>query len=281
MTNLPNLGGHTDGGHITVGQDTKEVTSNALDDLQDNSQNATDIFVTTAGGTLSLATPQANLDLYLGNGLLRLTGSPAGAFTIDVPDGDRRIAFKNESGQAVTIDTVSGATPTVAIPDGTTKTLHVYGTEIEIVADDATATGALLADGSVAATGAFNWADNVLGRTELKDYSETKTAPVPAAAAVTLDLENGNVFEVILDQATTFTFSNPPAPLTGKLGSFTLILKQDGVGGWATTWPASVDWESSTAPVLSTAANAIDVVSFLAIDDGTTWFGFLGGLAFG
>ena len=279
MTNLPNLGGHTDGGHITVGQDIKEVTSNALDDLQDNSQNATDVFVTTAGGTLSLATPQANLDLYLGNGLLRLTGSPAGAFTIDVPDGDRRIAFKNESGQAVTIDTVSGATPTIAIPDGTTKTLHVYGIEIEIVADDATQTGALLADGSVAASGPFDFVDNLLGRVELKDYSETKTAPAPAASAVTLDLENGNGFEVTLDQATTFTFSNPPA--SGTLGSFTLILKQDGVGGWATTWPASVDWEASSAPTLSNAANLIDILSFMTVDGGTTWFGFTGGINFG
>ncbi len=275
---LPNLGSHTDGGTITVGQDTKEDTSNDLDSLLDNSQNQTTAFVTTAGGTLSLATPQANLDLYLDSGLIRLTGSPAAPFTIDVPDGDRRVAFENASGQAVTIDTVSGAAPTVAIPDGVTKLLQVRGTEITIISDDASDTGALKADGSVAATGDFNWADNILGRAELKDYSETKTDPA-AAATVDLDLENGNVFEVEMDQDTTFTFSNPPA--SGIAGSFTLILKQDSSGGWTPTWPASVDWEAGSAPTFSNAASQIDVVSFLTVDAGTTWFGFLGGLNFG
>lgn len=274
---LPNLGLHTKGGHVTVGQNTKEDTSNDLDDLLDNSQNQTTAFVTTAGGTLSLATPQANLDLYLDSGLIRLTGTPAGAFTIDVPDGDRKVAFENASGQAATIDTVTGATPTVAIPDGVTKLLQVRGIEITIVSDDASDTGALKADGSVAATGAFNWTDNELGRAELKDYSETKTDPA-AAATINLDLENGNVFEVERDQNTTFTFSNPPA--TGIAGSFTIILKQDSTGGWTTTWPASVIWESGTAPSLSTAANSKDVLSFLTVDAGTTWYGFLGGLAF-
>lgn len=275
---LDNLGGHTDGGTITVGQDTKEVTSNALDNLLDNSQNQTTAFVTTAGGTLSLATPQANLDLYLDSGLIRLTGSPAGAFIVEVPDGDRRVAFENVSGQGVTIDTVTGATPTVIIPDGVTKLLQVRGIEITIVSDDSTETGALLADGTVAATGDFNWADNILSRAELKDYAETKTDPA-AAATVDLDLENGNVFEVEMDQDTTFTFSNPPA--SGTTGSFTLILKQDSNGGWDATWPGTVDWEAGTIPTLSNAANLIDILSFFTVDGGTTWFGFLGGVNFG
>ncbi len=274
---LPNLGAHTDGGTITESQDTKEDNSNDLDSLLDNSQNATDVFVATAGGTLSLATPQANLDLYLANGLIRLTGSPAGAFTVDVPDGDRRIAFKNESGQACTIDTVTGASPTVALPTGSTKLIQVRGTEIEIISDDATETGALLADGTVAATGPFDWADKVIARAELKDYAETKTAPA-SAATIDLDLENGNAFEAVRDQNTTVTFSNPPA--TGILGSFTLVLKQDPTGGWTTTMPGSVIWEGGTEPTWTTTANGTDLVSFMTVDAGTTWYGFLGGLNF-
>ncbi len=276
---LPNLGAHTDGGTITVGQTNKETTSNNLDALLDNSQNQTTSFVTTAGGTLSLATPQANLDQYLDSGLIRLTGSPAGAFTVDLPDGDRRIAFKNESGQAVTIDTVSGATPTVAIPDGTTKTLHVYGIEIEITADDATQTGALLADGTVVATGAFDWDDNVLAKAEIRDYAETHNTSTPASS-VTLDLTTGNVFELEMDQDTTLVFSNPPA--SGKAGSFTLILKQNAGAGHTVTWPTEVDWESGTAPTLSNAANQVDILSFLTVDGGiSVWYGFTGGVNFG
>ena len=54
---LDNLGAHTDGGTITEGQDDKEDTSNKLDNLLDNSQNGSDDFVVTAGGTHNLNTP--------------------------------------------------------------------------------------------------------------------------------------------------------------------------------------------------------------------------------
>lgn len=275
---LPNLGGHTDGGFITVGQGTKEATSNALDALLDNSNNNSSDFVTTAGGTLNLNTPDANLDQYLASGLIRLTGSPAGAFTIIVPDGDRKIAFENVSGQTATIDTVTGATPTVTIADGAAKELHIKGIELVVVADDATASDALLADGTVVATGDFVWGDFEFARAELKDYAETRTAPSSSGGTLTLDLVNGNVFEITLTEATTFTFSNPPAATIA--GSFTLILKQDGTGGWATTWPASVDWPSGVSPTLSVGPSDIDIISFFTTDAGTTWYGLLGGLDF-
>lgn len=274
---LPNLGGHTDGGTISEGQDDKEVTSNDLDALLDNSVNSPADFVVTAGGTFNLDTPQGNLDIYLGNGLIRLTGSPGAGTTIIVPDGDRRISFENASGQVATIDTVSGAALPIVLPDGVTFTLHVRGVEITKSADTASASGALLADGTVAVTGDFDWADFELAKALLLDYAEGFTSPA-AAASITLDLELGNVFDVTRDQNTTFVFSNPP--VSGKGGSFTLIVRQDGVGGWTTIWPASVDWSDGSAPILTTAANGIDILSFLTVDGGTTWFGFAGGIDF-
>jgi hypothetical protein len=45
---------------------------------------------------------------------------------------------------------------------------------------------------------------------------------------------------------------------------------QDATGSRAVTWPASVKWPSGTAPTLSTAANAIDIVTFYY--DGTSYF---------
>ena len=275
---IDKLGGHTDGGLITVGQDLKEDTSNKLDNLLSNSVNNSSDFVTTAGGTLNLNTPQANLDQYLASGLIRLTGTPAGAYTIIVPDGDRRIAFENASGQTATIDTVTGATPAQTLVDGVVKAYHIRGIEISLIADDSSVSGILLADGTVNPTGAFNWADNELARAELKDYAETRTAPA-AAATIDLDLETGNVFEPTLDQNTTFTFSNPPA--TGIAGSFTLIIIQDGTGGWVTTWPGTVDWPSGVAPVLTTGIGDVNILSFLTVDAGARWYGFTGGIDFG
>ncbi len=276
---LPQSGDHTDGGFVTVGQGTKETTSNLLDSLLDNMMNQATEFVTTAGGTLNLNTPDANLDQYRESGLISFTGSPAGAYTIIVPDsGDKRIAFRNASGQTATIDTVSGATPTQALLDGVTKVYHIRGAEITLVADVSTATGALLADGTVVPTGAFNWADQELARAELKDYSET--APTPAAAAtIDLDLETGNVFTPILDQTTTFTFSNPPA--TGIAGSFTLIVTQDGTGTWVITFPLTVDWHEATVPIPTTGAGDVNIFSFLTVDAGARWYGFIGGIDFG
>ena len=107
---LDNLGAHTDGGTITEGQDDKEDTSNKLDNLLDNSQNGSDDFVVTAGGTLNLNTPQANLDIYLANGLIRLTGSPAGALTIILRDGDRRLALLLDYAESVDTQPTSDGT---------------------------------------------------------------------------------------------------------------------------------------------------------------------------
>ncbi len=275
---LPNLGAHTDGGLITVGQDLKEDTSNDLDSLLDNSQNKVSTFVTTAGGTLNLDTPQANLDQYLESGLIRLTGSPGAGYTIIVPDGDKRIAFENASGQTATIDTVTGATPTQTLLDAILKQYHVRGIEISIIADLGSVAGILLADGTVNPTGAFNWADFEIARAELKDYAETIDTPA-AAATITLDLENGNVFDPIIDQDTTFIFDKPP--ITGSAGSFTLIIIQNGSGTHSSTFPGTVDWPGGVAPVLTTGPNDVNILSFLTVDAGARWYGFIGGLDFG
>ncbi len=275
---LPQSGDHTDGGFITEGQDDKEVESNLLDALLDNMLNQPTTLDVTAGGTFNLNTPQDNLDQYRESGFIEIIGSPAASTTVILPNGNKRIAFANSSGKDVVFDTVSGATPTVTIVDGVVKILHVQGVEITIVADDATQTGALLADGSVPASGAFNWADKQIVQAELKDYSETSTAPSSAGGTLTLDLENGNSFDVTLTESTSFTFSNPPA--TGKAGSFTLLLSQDGVGGWVTTWPVSVIWSGGGSPDPTITLNASDIFSFFTVDGGTVWFGFVGGLDF-
>ncbi len=124
-----------------------------------------------------------------------------------------------------------------------------------------------------------DFGDHVVARPELKDYAETKTAPLISSGALTLDLVNGNVFEVALtENVTGLTLANPP--VSGKAGSFTLILKQDATGGRTFAWPASVKWADGTAPTLTTTANAIDILTFLTTDGGTTWYGFLGGANF-
>jgi hypothetical protein len=104
---------------------------------------------------------------------------------------------------------------------------------------------------------------------------ETKVSSSASGASYTVDLTQGTVFDVTMSAACTFTFSNPP-PST-KVGSFTLILRQDGTGSRLATWPAAVDWPGASAPTLSTTASAVDILTFITPDAGTTWFGFFSG----
>lgn len=119
----------------------------------------------------------------------------------------------------------------------------------------------------------------VLNDHELKDYSETTTTPTISTGTLTLNIENGNAFDVAHNaNITTLTISNPSA--TGKLCSFTLFLTQDGTGGKTITWPDSVKWPYGVAPTLITTANAVNIVTFVTKNAGTTWYGMLGGAGF-
>ena len=137
----------------------------------------------------------------------------------------------------------------------------------DVAADGVTADAALPKAGGTV-TGLVNMSDQILQRTVLKDYGETKVA----MAAHAVDLELGNVFTYTLSGGQTVTFTNPPA--SGTAGSFTMIVTN---GGSATlTWPTSVDWAAATAPTLT--ASGVDVLTFTSIDGGTIWYGIAAGI---
>ena len=89
-------------------------------------------------------------------------------------------------------------------------------------------------------------------------------------ATETLDISTFGVHDCTMDEACTFTFSNP-AP-SGKASSFVLILR----GAFTPTLPASVDWSGGTAPTYATPS----VYVFTTVDAGTTWIGAQSGSAF-
>lgn len=143
-------------------------------------------------------------------------------------------------------------------PDGTHKTSYLT-----------------LAGGTLA--GDVNMDDHVVSQAEVKDYSET-VVTANSGAAYTVNLANGNILELTLTDNCTLSFSNPPT--SGKAGSVTLILHQDGNGNRTITWPDSMTWAGGTTPTLSTAANAVDIIQVFTTDGGTTWRGFLAGVDF-
>lgn len=111
---------------------------------------------------------------------------------------------------------------------------------------------------------------------ELKNTSETAAIDTSSGTTHTVDLQDGNVHQVTLDGDCTFTFSNPA--VSGTASSFTLILIQDGSGGHTPTFPGTVKWAGGSAPTITATASAIDILTFLTTDGGTSWYGFAAGL---
>jgi hypothetical protein len=89
---------------------------------------------------------------------------------------------------------------------------------------------------------------------------------------VTVDLSLGLAFDLTLTaNVTTFTLSNPAA--SGDVTQALIRIKQDGTGGRTITWPAALKWPAGVAYVVSTAANAVDLLRLTSYDGGTTWYG--------
>jgi hypothetical protein len=90
-------------------------------------------------------------------------------------------------------------------------------------------------------------------------------------ATITIDLSTANVFSVVLDGNRTIDFTNATP---GQ--HFTFFVIQDATTGSRTlTWDAANKWAGGTAPTLSTAVNAVDVLTF-AVDASGNIHGSLG-----
>lgn len=102
------------------------------------------------------------------------------------------------------------------------------------------------------------------------EYDDRVVTASSAAAVIDFDLALGNHFQVTLTESiTTVTFSN--VPVTGYKRPITIEFLQDATGSWAVSgWPAAVKWPGGTAPTITTAIGAFDVIEGFTLDGGTT-----------
>lgn len=108
-----------------------------------------------------------------------------------------------------------------------------------------------------------------------KNYKEVYSNAIISSNILTLNLNNGNIFNVLLNaNILTITISNIPSS-THNI-SFTIIFTADGTAR-AVNWPNTVIWPSGNAPSITSTAGKIDVFSFTSNDGGSTWIGFVGG----
>jgi hypothetical protein len=209
--------------------------------------------------------------------------------TLVDPTADRTITLPNATG-TVTLDGAPLASPTfTGVPTAPTASADTSTTQVATTAFVMTEVGDYLLTATAGSTylplaggtlsGAVNAGDQVISKAVFKDVGETLVVNGTSGSTDTIDLEDGNFHKVTLTANCTFTFSNPPA--SGTAGSFTLFLIQDGTGSRTVTWPGTVDWSGATAPTLTTTAAAVDVLTFITLDGGTIWNGFVAGQAMG
>lgn len=89
----------------------------------------------------------------------------------------------------------------------------------------------------------------------------TSEVTVTYGTTTTFDFNNFiNGVVTLTGNITTMTFSNARA---GKSGTIRFI--QDGSGSKTTVWNSALKWAGGSSPTLSTAANAVDVLSYFCI----------------
>ena len=96
-----------------------------------------------------------------------------------------------------------------------------------------------------------------------------------ATGATTLNLANGNIFNVTLGGNTTLTFAGATA---GKACAFSLYIQQ-GASVSTVAFPV-IKWAGGTVAAVTATAGATDVFVFETLDGGTTWYGSLVGANF-
>jgi hypothetical protein len=199
---------------------------------------------------------------------------------------DAAITQSKIAGAAV-IDSkiASGAVTESKIAGGAvTESKIAGGAVIESKIADAAITQSKIGANAVGATQLqdgipINMQGALLSGAELVDYAETSPTAAISVGALTIDLDTGSVFDVVLTtNVTAVILANPPA--AGRAGSATLVLRQDATGGRTVAWPSSVHWAGGTPPVVTPAASAVDIYAFITRDGGATWFGFPGGQDF-
>jgi len=126
------------------------------------------------------------------------------------------------------------------------------------------------------ANSAYGAANNIIsGATSitLKAYKDFLQANTNVNAANTCDLSVSNYFRAVMTASAQFTFIN--APSSGTAQQFSLLIMQDGTGGYSPTFANTVYWAGGSIPPATTAANARDLWTFITYDGGSTYWGTL------
>ena len=124
---------------------------------------------------------------------------------------------------------------------------------------------------------------NTLYQPTLQWYNEPYAAVSIDSGTLTLDLSRAQVFTVALTSSiTNFVVTGVPTEVPNRTIGFTLILQMNTPTA-TVAWGSKVRWAGGVAPTLtsgSAGVQKVDVFSFVTVDNGVSFLGFIGGQNF-
>lgn len=108
--------------------------------------------------------------------------------------------------------------------------------------------------------------------------SASSQVQINSGGTLPIDLSLSDFYyHTLTADVTTVSFSNI-AISNGTVRTVIIEVKQDAsASGYTIAWPSSIDWAGGSAPTLTSTANAIDMFVLYTRDNGTNWYGFVGG----
>jgi hypothetical protein len=95
-------------------------------------------------------------------------------------------------------------------------------------------------------------------------YVAPKVVPLADSAILAVDASEGNVFTCTI--AGNRMLANPTNVIPGQHLSF--VITEDAVGGRTLSFDTNYDWgQAGSAPSIDSAANAVTILSFIAISE--------------
>ena len=203
------------------------------------------------------------------------------ATTIAVAYGGTGVTTSTGSGNLVLSTSPTLVTPVLGTPTSATLTnatglpvsTGISGLGTGVATFLATPSSANLASALTDETGSgsavFGTAPTLV-TPYFQSYEEKVVTATVSTSTYNIDLSLGNIFYFTISTNVTFTFTKPP--VAGRSKPATIILQQDATGSRLATF-TSAKYTDGTAPILSTGANQIDILTFFTVNSGTSYFG--------